>query len=316
MAPTPLTVIVLRRIPFSETSLVLTLFSREVGKLQALAKGARRPKSAFEGGFDLLGLYRVVYLPKSGETLQLLTEGKLLERFRPERAGIRGVFAGYYVAELIDSFTAEMGPQPEIFDLAVACLRALQGPTPAEFTILVFEVGLLESLGHVGRFDACSVCGRNVPWDKPAKLTEVGGGLVCPGCHRVHHRGLMLSGPERKTLTFLQASARSCRLNVGSQLISANRDGTLPPEMAAEGYREQTGREHEPRAEVMIPPFCDEFSRVYPRIRGLVSHWICHYLGRRPKLFPYLERMGFFSREIRKSEGFGRAGQNGESSRE
>src|SRR5215510_10870293 len=77
------TAIVLRVVEFSETSSVVTLFTREFGKIHALAKGARRPKGPFESALDLLGLCHVVFLRKSSGALDLLTEAKLQRRFRP-----------------------------------------------------------------------------------------------------------------------------------------------------------------------------------------------------------------------------------------
>ena len=77
------TAIVIRTVEFSETSLVVTLFTREFGKIGALAKGARRLKGPFESALDLLALCRIVFLHKSSDALDLLTEAKLLRRFRP-----------------------------------------------------------------------------------------------------------------------------------------------------------------------------------------------------------------------------------------
>ncbi|MFM7928683.1 MAG: DNA repair protein RecO, partial [Pirellula sp.] len=74
--------IVLKTVEWSETSLVVTLFTRDFGKISAIAKGARRLKSPFESALDLLSLSSVVFLKKSGESLDLLTEAKLLRRFR------------------------------------------------------------------------------------------------------------------------------------------------------------------------------------------------------------------------------------------
>ena len=66
--------IVLRTIEFSETSLIVTMLTREFGQVAAIAKGARRPKSSFEGSLDLLAVCRVVVLRKNADTLDLLTE--------------------------------------------------------------------------------------------------------------------------------------------------------------------------------------------------------------------------------------------------
>src|SRR5690606_28430132 len=73
--------IVIRLVEFSESSAVVTLFTRDFGKISGLAKGARRPKSAFESALDLLAVCRIVFLHKSSDALDLLTEAKLERRF-------------------------------------------------------------------------------------------------------------------------------------------------------------------------------------------------------------------------------------------
>src|SRR5262245_4333854 len=82
MASEKSSAIVLRTVEFSETSLVVTLFTRDFGKVTALAKGARRPKGPFESALDLLAVVRIVFLRKSSDVLDLLTEAKLDRRFR------------------------------------------------------------------------------------------------------------------------------------------------------------------------------------------------------------------------------------------
>src|ERR1700759_1186677 len=99
------TALVLRVIEFSETSAIVTLLTRECGKVRALAKGARRPKGPFESALDLLGLCRIVFLPKSSDSLDLLTEAKLERRFRPAARDLSRLYAGYYVAELLNELT-------------------------------------------------------------------------------------------------------------------------------------------------------------------------------------------------------------------
>src|SRR5206468_11074455 len=117
--------IVLKQVEFSESSCVVTLFTEDFGKVGALAKGARRPKSAFEGAIDLLSLIRIVFLRKSSDSLHLLTEAKLERRFRSAQRDLARLYAGYYVAELLAELTDTGDPHCEMFTAADQTLLAL-----------------------------------------------------------------------------------------------------------------------------------------------------------------------------------------------
>src|SRR5947208_999084 len=120
------TAIVLKVVEFSETSSVVTLFTRDFGKVRAMAKGARRPKGPFESALDLLGVCRIVFLRKSSESLDLLTEAKLERRFRPFGGALANLYAGYYVAELLNELTDDYDSHPDLFDLSDETLMALR----------------------------------------------------------------------------------------------------------------------------------------------------------------------------------------------
>src|SRR5690606_23893514 len=97
--------IVIRLAGFSESSRVVTLFTREHGKISALAKGAKRLKGAFESALDLLSSVRVVFIRKTAANLDLLTEAQLITRFRPPSRDLTSLYSGYYLAELLDGLT-------------------------------------------------------------------------------------------------------------------------------------------------------------------------------------------------------------------
>src|SRR5215213_2767211 len=117
--------IVLKVVEFSESSCVVTLFTEDFGKIGALAKGARRPKGPFEGALDLLALIRIVFLHKSSEALDLLTEAKLERRFRAGQRSLARLYAGYYVAELLSELTESSDPHPALFHAADRALQTL-----------------------------------------------------------------------------------------------------------------------------------------------------------------------------------------------
>src|SRR5205814_4196764 len=102
-----------------------TRFTREFGKVRALAKGGRRLRSNFEVAFDLLTVCRIVFLRKAHGGLDLLTEAQMVERFPVLRQNLPALYAGYYVAELLADGTQDYDPHPPLFDAAIETLRGL-----------------------------------------------------------------------------------------------------------------------------------------------------------------------------------------------
>src|SRR3954447_15657851 len=123
--------LVLRTTDWSESSKVATLWTREFGKVRALAKGGRRLKSNFETALDLLTLCSIVFLRKSSGSLDLLTEARVVERYPRLRTDLAALYAAYYVAELLSDWTEDYDPHPALFDEPLATLRALGTPGTA-----------------------------------------------------------------------------------------------------------------------------------------------------------------------------------------
>ena len=243
------TVIVLRTVEFMESSLVLTLFTREFGKVRALAKGARRLKGPFESALDLLALCRIVFLRKSSEALDLVTESKLLRRFRAAGRDLSSLYAGYYVAELLNELTDDYDPHPELFDLADESLAALSGGEPVAKRVLRFELVALRLLGHVPSLDTCVDCGARVPMTGRVAFGQLDGGVLCPKCR----------GGKQQL-----ASASAGVLRVMEQLADP----------VGQGWRR-----------LKIDP------RSRGELRGLLNHYVCNLLGRRPRMHRYLSML-------------------------
>ena len=174
--------LVLRVVDFSETSCVVTLFTRDLGKFHGLAKGGRRPKGPFESALDLLARCRVVFLRKSSDALDLLTEAKLERRFRGRDRDLSSLYAGYYVAELLNELTDDYDPHPELFDAADQTLVALGSDMPVAAVVLRFEMTLLRLLGHLPSLSDCVECGRPIERTKRIAFGLHAGGVLCTEC--------------------------------------------------------------------------------------------------------------------------------------
>jgi DNA repair protein RecO (recombination protein O) len=182
MASEKSTAIVLRVIDFSETSCVVTLFSRDFGKISALAKGARRPKGPFEAALDLLAVCRIVFLHKTSDALDLLTEAKLERRFRAAGRSLSRLYAGYYLAELLRELTDEGDPHPELYDAADGALLALDDEGDAAAVVLRFELTALKVLGHLPSLADCAACGGALPPEGRISFGLLAGGVLCRNC--------------------------------------------------------------------------------------------------------------------------------------
>jgi DNA repair protein RecO (recombination protein O) len=224
MAAEKATAIVLRVIEFSETSLVVTLFTREFGKVRALAKGSRRPKGPFESALDLLGLCRIVFLRKSSDALDLLTEAKLERRFRPPGGHLSNLYAAYYVAELLGELTLDYDPHPELFDAANHTLAALRTPVAAAPWLVWFELTALRVLGHLPSLDTCVECGRPVEHEGRVPFGLVAGGVLCNACRTGQKQVIWVSGPVHRALRQLSTASSE---SVGTITLDARVYGEL-----------------------------------------------------------------------------------------
>ncbi len=174
--------LVVRGTDWSETSRIVTLYTRELGKVRALAKGGRRLKSNFEVALDLLTVCSIVLLRKSSGSLDLLTEAQVGERFPGLRRTLPAYYAGSYIAELLADWTEDYDPHPAVFDEAVAALRDL-GAEPEEtgLRLMRFEAVLLRELGYQPALETCGVCGAAVGASRLV-FSAAAGGMLCASC--------------------------------------------------------------------------------------------------------------------------------------
>jgi DNA repair protein RecO len=180
--------IVWKRTDFRETSRIVTLITREEGKLTALVKGAHRPGSPAQGRIDLFNRVRVTLTGAAGSLL-------LLSRLRldNEPRGLRDprrYLAACHLHDALDPALTLGRVDAALFDLLVGGLTLIERcPLPALATVLAgLELRYLEALGLLPDLDRCSQCGATA-----ARLFVAIGqpGLLCPA----HGRGGEVAAP-------------------------------------------------------------------------------------------------------------------------
>lgn len=195
--------IVIRQTDYSETSRVVTFFSRDFGRFTLLAKGAKRLKGPFDAALDLLSACRIVFIRKSSGALGLLTEARLIQRFQPPKSpsSLSSLYSGYYVAELLNGLTEDFDPDAALYDLSLGTLSALGSPDNNPLIVIIhFEISLLQQIGLLPNLFECCVC--NSPIDTQGGYAHwvSQGGVLCSACRREEYPGNSISSGSIETL--------------------------------------------------------------------------------------------------------------------
>ena len=117
--------VVLRGWKMGETSSILSLFTKDFGKVRVVAKGARGPKSKFKGCLESLTHIRIIYYDKKTRDLQLLSKADLIDPHFRIIGDMTRTTLGLAMAELVDRAVAGQDAHPEVFELLTDVLKSM-----------------------------------------------------------------------------------------------------------------------------------------------------------------------------------------------
>lgn len=211
--------IVLRRRVLGESDLVVTLLSRDGGKLDAVARGARKPGSRLGGRLEIFS--EVSLLIARGRTLDVISDVELTNPHTRVRGELNLFSHGVYLLDLFDAFV-EAGGEPNhqyYFSLKYA-LEALDRGYSSGLVLRKVQMALSSSLGYTPQLEHCVECrGRlSLTYFSPSL-----GGVICGEC-----------GPlPADSLKILPATLQLWK-NMGSLSLSALRESAIPPDRLAD----------------------------------------------------------------------------------
>lgn len=174
--------LILRRTDYSNTSLIVSLYTRQYGQLDVIAKGARRDRSSFHGVLDLANCVQVVYYRHARGGIHTLSECSLLDDFPGLRTELFRFYAGSNVLELVSSLTVADDRHLDLYELALSGLSALSAGQRPAVSLVIFQTDLLRLLGYLPVFFECVSCGKSVLADEKVFFSAVKGGSLCQTC--------------------------------------------------------------------------------------------------------------------------------------
>ena len=210
--------VVLRRLEYSSTSLVLALLGSSGRRVNLLHKGARKSKRKGElpPSPGLFSRGEVLYYEKRGDSLGLVAEWYELEPHSGIREALGRFYSACFTAELVLALTREGEETPGMFDGLEEALSALERTESSSRSVaLAGALRFLDRAGFRPVFEACASCGRE---DFGGGFDASAGGVVCERCVP----GSMPFGNEARAaaLYMLQAGpAASARLSLGARAM-------------------------------------------------------------------------------------------------
>jgi len=179
------TAICIRATDFSETSQILTLFTRDAGKISAIAKGAKRAKSAFDGHIEMFSHGKIVYSDSKSQRLATLTEFEQKPGFTNLPADLFALNCCLFAAELVNLLTDDYDPHPQLFDAFLQFLcdtNEKQKPLPL---LILFQLTLLREIGLMPVLNACANCKtshKSLTTNREIYFSNSANGFICGDC--------------------------------------------------------------------------------------------------------------------------------------
>jgi len=203
--------IVLRHSDYGEADRIVTLFTRERGKLRAIVKGARKIASRKAGHLEPFTRLKIQLA--TGHDLYIVTQAETIDAYTILREDLTRTSYAAYAIELLDRFMPDdEAASPSIFNLLAETLSRLASDADTWLPIRYYEMRLLDSLGFRPQLFECANCGNEILAEDQFFSPSLGG-AVCPNCGR----GLPGLWPVNvETLKYLRHFQRSS-YNVASR---------------------------------------------------------------------------------------------------
>lgn len=171
--------IVLKHFDFGEADRILVVFSRQNGKIKAIAKGVRKIRSRKAGHLEPFTQARVFL--SQGRDLPIITQAETTDSFNEVRSDLLKIGYASYIVELVDRFLVDNDSNPALYQLVLGCLRRIERDTNVKSAVLFFELHLLDMQGFKPELFLCIKCRQPIKPENQYFSAELGG-VLCPQC--------------------------------------------------------------------------------------------------------------------------------------
>jgi DNA repair protein RecO (recombination protein O) len=191
---------------FGEADRLIRLFSLEHGKLNAIAKGARKIRSRKAAHIEPF-TYAALVLAK-GQSFWIITQADTKNTYPAIRADLRKTAKSAYILELADQLTGDEQAEPAIFHLITAALQRIDAVEDPFNAVLNFELRMLDHTGFKPEFFRCVSCRKDIQPEDQFFSVRLGG-VLCPDCGKLETSPIPASKNTLRHLRHFQRSPYS-----------------------------------------------------------------------------------------------------------
>ena len=189
--------IVLRHYPIADYDSIVVCIAPELGKIRAVAKGIKKPKSRLAGCLEPMNHIQIALFSREGMELGRISHAELIHSYSGKITSLNHIFAFSYFAELAQALVQDNQSNPTLFRLLLASLKAGEKQVPIEPLLRYFEVWSLKISGFYPNYAYCSNCGKCVKEEGFfARIKDEHG--LCSAC--APGKGFFIGAPASRTL--------------------------------------------------------------------------------------------------------------------
>jgi DNA repair protein RecO (recombination protein O) len=176
--------IVLKKIEFGETSRIAHFYTRDLGRISGIIKGAKSPKSKYGKTVDILNHLNIVLYNKHTREIQLISDIDLINHFRKTKDNYDKLKYALAVVELISALTVEHDPNKRLFEGTIKILKLIEnGPEDESVLFLRYMLFFIKEIGYEFQLEECSICNRKILEGESISYIY-DQGIVCAECRQ------------------------------------------------------------------------------------------------------------------------------------
>lgn len=202
--------IVIKSQSLGEVDKIISFYTSDFGKVRAVARGIKRPKSRYGGSLELLNYGDLVFFFRPHKDLQIINSFDILDSFNILKDDLTKTAYAFYIVELMDAMGVEGKVNDIAFQLTLRALSTMESIIHPELLIHAYELQLMSLMGFRPQLQKCVGCSNDVT-GKIFRFSSPLGGMLCSKCF-YKDASAVRSAKRQSSVTSLPISRGTCEL--------------------------------------------------------------------------------------------------------